>query len=271
MYSRRKSGPRPTWSMPATSAMCSMWSTTRSSVGSSSSTNIGRTFIPITPPVAAIAAQVLVAEVAVVIAQRPGARVRRDDDAVRELEHVVDRRRREVRDVEEDPEPLELCDRAHARRGKAAARLLVRGAFREQRARPVRERDHAHAEPVEDREQLDVGADPRRSLERDEQRDLPVGERRVDVGAGAAERDLGRLRRLALERLELEQRRAQRRLRDLRRDVDRQHLHVHAAGARLGNPALAPVALRALIAELAVPQEQEHRQVVVRVDDDGVL
>ena len=40
--------------IPATAAMCSRWSMTRSSVGSSASTNVGRTFIPITPPVAAI-------------------------------------------------------------------------------------------------------------------------------------------------------------------------------------------------------------------------
>ena len=75
---------------------------------------------------------------------------------VRELEHVVDRRGGQVRDVEQDAEALELRDRAHAGRGQAAARFLVRRAFREQRARPVRERDHPHAEPVEHREQLDV-------------------------------------------------------------------------------------------------------------------
>ena len=71
-------------------------------------------------------AQVLVAEVAVVVAQRARARMRRDDDARRELEHVVDRRRGEMRDVEQDAEPLELSDRAHAAGRQAAARLLVR-------------------------------------------------------------------------------------------------------------------------------------------------
>ena len=112
---------------------------------------------------------------------------------------------------------------------------------------------------------------PGRALERDEQRDPAVGERRVDLGAGPAERDLGRLRGLALERLELQQRRAQRRLGDLRRDVDRQHLHVDAARARLRHPVLAPVARESLVAQLAVSQQEQDGQVVVRVDDDGVL
>jgi len=135
----------------------------------------------------------------------------------------------------------------------------------------VRERDHANAEALEDGEQLDVRADAGRALERDEQRDLGVGERRVDLGGGATQRDLGRLRGLALDRLELEQGRAERRLCDLGPDVDRQHLYVHAACARFEDPALAPVARDALLAELPVAQEQQDRKVVVRVDDDGVL
>ena len=109
-----------------------------------------------------------------VVAQRAGTGMRRDDDARREVEHVVDGRGREMGDVEEDAEPLQLRDRAHARGRQAAAGLLVRGALGEQRPRPVRERDHAHAESVEDREQLDVGADARRPFERDEQRDPAV-------------------------------------------------------------------------------------------------
>ena len=71
----------------------------------------------------------------------------------------------------------------------------------------MRERDHPHAEPVKHREQLDVRPDPLRALERDEQRDSPVGERRVDLRAGPAQRHLGRLCRLALEHLQLQQRR----------------------------------------------------------------
>ena len=188
----------------------------------------------------------------------------------RQLEHVVDRRRREVRHVEQDPEPLELGDRAHAARGQAASGRLVRRALGEQRARPVRERHHPHAEAVDDREQLDVAADPLRALERDDERDLAVAQRGIDLASASAERHLRRLRRLALDQLELEQRRAQRRLRHLGRDVDRQHLNVDTAGASLGHPVLAPVTLGALRAEAAIPEQQEDGEVVVRVDDDGV-
>ena len=107
---------------------------------------------------------------------------------------------------------------------------------------------------MEDGEQLDVGSDPGRAFERDDQCDSPVGQRGVDLGACAAERDLGRLGGFALECLELQQRRAERRLRDLGRDIDREHLNADAAGARLGNPVLAPVAVRPLVAKLAIAQ-----------------
>ena len=119
----------------------------------------------------------------------------------------------------------------------------------------MRERDHPHAEPVEQREQLDVRPDPLRALERDEQSDPPVVDCHIDLRAGPAELHLRRLRRLAFEGLELEERRAQRSLRDLRRDIDRKHLHVDAARARLGNPTLAPVAVRTLLADPAVAGE----------------
>ena len=99
---------------------------------------------------------------------------------------------------------------------------------------------------------------------------LPSPKRGIDLAAAPAERHLRRLCGLALDQLDLEQRRAQRRLRHLGRDVDRQHLHVDAAGASLGHPALAPVAPRALRAQLAIPQQQQDGQVVVGVDDDGV-
>ena len=52
--------------------------------------------MPITPPVAAIAAQVLVAQVAMVVPQRPGARMSGHDRAGRKLEDVVDRCRGKV-------------------------------------------------------------------------------------------------------------------------------------------------------------------------------
>ena len=80
------------------------------------------------------AAQVLVAEVAMVVAQRAGARMRRDDGAGRQIENVVDRRRREVRHVEQNPEPLELRERAHAARGQPAPGRFVRRALGEHRA-----------------------------------------------------------------------------------------------------------------------------------------
>ena len=65
-------------------------------------------------------------------------------------------------------------------------------------------------------------------------------------------------------------RRPQRRLGDLRRDVDGEDLHVDAARSRLGHPALAPVALGALFAELAVSQQQQNGQIVVCIHDDRV-
>ena len=52
--SLRKSGPIPTWSMPATEATCSMWSTSRSMVCSDSSMKPAKKFTQITPPPAAI-------------------------------------------------------------------------------------------------------------------------------------------------------------------------------------------------------------------------
>ena len=152
------------------------------------------------------AAQLLIGEIAMVIAERSCGGVRCDDRTSRELEDVLDTGRAQMRNVEDDAESLHLAEDSNAGPWQSTARFVFTAPVRQQRPAHVCERDHPNAELVEDLEDAFVGPECKRSLHRDHERDLPLVEGGVDLRAGPADRDIARIELdLALERSDLPQ------------------------------------------------------------------
>src|SRR3954453_22506685 len=112
------------------------------------------------------AAKLFVSEVAVVIAEGSGGRMRRDDRTRRDLEDVFDACRAEVRDVEEDSQSVHLANDRNARPRQSTTRLILAASVREECATHVGERDHPNAEFVEDLEEALVGSECKGALHR---------------------------------------------------------------------------------------------------------
>ena len=122
-----------------------------------------------------------------VIAERPRSRVRCDHRTRRELEHMLDTGRAEMRHVEDDAESVHLSQDCNARSWQSTTRVIFAAAVREQRPAHVGERDHPNAEFVEDLEDAFVGSERKRALHREDERDLAVGQGGVDFRAGSAD------------------------------------------------------------------------------------
>jgi hypothetical protein len=201
-----------------------------------------------------------------VVAESSRSRVRCDDRTGRELEDVLDAGCAEVRHVEDDAEAVHLAEDYNAGSRQSTTRLILAAAVCEQRATHVGEGDHPNAELVEDLEEAFVGSKRKRALHRDDERDLPLIQGRVDFAAGTADRKISRVQvGLTLERRDLAQCLAQVRFRDLRIAVERADLDIDAACTELGKP---PVLERASFAQ-ARPGNRQH-EIVVRVDHHGL-
>ena len=212
------------------------------------------------------AADVLVGEVAVVVAQRSRGGVGGHDRPGGDLQDVRHARVAEVADVVDHAEPLHQPDRLDPGPGQAAPGGVLGAAVGERRPAEVGERGDPDAEAEERAEELDVRVHARGALEGQDQRDPPRPERPGDLDAVQAE---GHVVRVGLgdpvRALDHPQRLPQRTLGpEVVVDEHRQDLEVDAARAQLGQPALgeerAPHRRR--------PGGHGHQQVVVGVRHD---
>ena len=149
------------------------------------------------------------------------------------------------------PSALADRNRLDAGLGEPAAGSILGGSVGEHGAAEMRERGDTDSEPVQRREEGDVGSDRLAPLERQNQCDHAVGERGVDVRTGQA--DAHRVRVLRCDTppgLQHPQCLAQRSLgTEVVVDEDREHLDVDAARAQPGQPDISEVL--ALLGRLA--------------------
>ena len=207
-----------------------------------------------------------VGEVAMMVAQRPGAGVGGDHGPGGELEYVTHACSTQMGDVEEDAEAFHLGQSGHPSARQTSTRRVLATAVGQSSAPEVGQRGDPDPEPVHRLEQLDVGVDARTTLQRQHQGDPAGRERRVDgrpiqaeghvVGVGVGDPVSGLdhpqgLAEGAFGSVDLV-------------DEHRQHLYVDAAVAQLGQP---------VVPEVAGPlvrgaDDHRHQQVVVGVGDD---
>ena len=223
-------------------------------------------FTQITPPPAAIVLELSVGEVAVVIAHRPRAGVRRHHRPGGDLENVVHTGRPEVRDIEHDAESLHLGDCRHTGAGQATAGGVLAASVGECGPPEVGERGDPDAQPVHGPEQLDVGVDRRAALQRQHEGDATGGERRVDRRSIETELDrVGVALGDPVGRFDHPQRLAQGAFGPVGVvDEHGQDLQVDPALTQLGQPVLPEVGGPAL----GRPGDDRHQQIVVSVGDD---
>src|SRR5262249_39690836 len=153
---------------------------------------------------------------------------------------VVDTPYPEVRDVAEDPQSLHLGEQGHTGACEPAFAGIFGGAVGEGCSSEVGEREDADAEIEEELDDALVRPQCTGSLERDDERDLPVGDGFVDVGSREADLDLAGVQPyLAFQRGELIQGRTKLCLWYLGLAVQRADLHIDAAVAQFRKPASA--------------------------------
>ncbi len=215
------------------------------------------------------------------VGQRAHARVRGDHGRTREPHGVEHRVLRDVRDVDQDAEPVHLRDDLLAELAHAAVLGLGVAEVLARRRRvgdvvvpAVRERDVARAELVVGLEQREVAADDVAVLDADRGDELAARVDALDVVRGVGQLDLLRaeLLRQPVDRLELRHRVGLRLLVVLRRplrlaDVDDEEGGVEPALAHLGDVDLPLEPL----AGIDLLGGEVERDVVVRVDGEHAL
>lgn len=129
---------------------------------------------------------VLVDQVAVMIAQTSRRGVGGDERPGRVLQNVFGALHREMRDVHDDPEAFEHAKSIDAVRRQALARIAIRASSGKQRVTEMRERGHPQSQIEERLEELDVAGDPMAAFQRQYESQPAFGYRGVYLGSAEA-------------------------------------------------------------------------------------
>ena len=233
-------------------------------------TNCGTNVTMHTPPLAGSGGEHVVGDVAGVVGHRAAGRVREDDGPRGGGEGVAHGRGRDVREVDEHPDPVHLPHHLAAERREPAVRGLVGGGVRPRGVAVVRQGQVAHPAAAQLAERVERAVDAVPALGAHQRRHPPRRERRLHLGDGGRELQVVgvALGELAHERHLLQHGGDGGGPGERARHVDRPELGADPARPQ---PGQVGVQLRDARREVdGAPQRaQRPRQVVVAVDQRG--